>query len=90
MGAATRRTFDFNHFLSCDLAMHEYWFHKTSKEYLGSRYDPSAGRLPRFIRWTSGARNVSSVVSEHAEMLASCVRRIWTPLPLMRSTCTAV
>lgn len=33
-GRSDPENFDFNHFLSCDLAMHEYWFRKTSKEYL--------------------------------------------------------
>ena len=49
-GRSDPENFDFNHFLSCDLAMHEYY--------------------SRFIRLDIvGARNVSSVVSEHAEML---------------------
>ena len=51
------------------LAMHEYWFHKTSKEYLWEQMTRPQADYSRFIRLDIvGARNVSSVVSEHAEM----------------------
>ena len=61
---------DFNHFLSCDLAMHAYWFRKTSKEYLWEQMTRPQADYSRFIRLDIvGARNVLSVVSEHAEML---------------------
>ena len=50
-GRSDPENFDFNHFLSCDLAMHEYWFRKTSKEYL---WEPPAGRL--FSLYPSGHR----------------------------------
>ncbi len=69
-GRSDPENFDFNHFLSCDLAMHEYWFHKTSKEYLWEQMTRPQADYSRFIRLDIvGARNVSSVVSEHAEML---------------------
>ena len=61
---------DVNHFLSCDLAMHAYWFCKTSKEYLWEQMTRPQADYSRFIRLDIvGARNVPSVVSEHAEML---------------------
>ena len=69
-GRSAPENFDFNHFLSCDLAMHEYWFHKTSKEYLWEQMTRPQADYSRFIRLDIvGARNVPSVVSEHAEML---------------------
>ena len=69
-GRSDPQNFDFNHFLSCDLAMHEYWFRKTSKEYLWEQMTRPQADYSRFIRLDIvGARNVSSVVSEHAEML---------------------
>ena len=69
-GRSDPENFDFNHFLSCDLAMHEYWFRKTSKEYLWEQMTRPQADYSRFIRLDIvGARNVSSVVSEHAEML---------------------
>ena len=62
--------FDFNNFLRCDLAMHQYWFHKTSKEYLWEQMTRPQADYSRFIRLDIlGARNVPSVVSEHREML---------------------
>ena len=69
-GRSDPENFDFNHFLSCDLAMHEYWFRKTSKEYLWEQMTRPQADYSRFIRLDIvGARNVSSVVSEHTEML---------------------
>ena len=69
-GRSDPQNFDFNHFLSCDLAMHEYWFRKTSKEYLWEQMTRPQADYSRFIRLDIvGARNVPSVVSEHAEML---------------------
>ena len=69
-GRSDPENFDFNHFLSCDLAMHAYWFRKTSKEYLWEQMTRPQADYSRFIRLDIvGARNVSSVVSEHAEML---------------------
>ena len=69
-GRCDPENFDFNHFLSCDLAMHEYWFRKTSKEYLWEQMTRPQADYSRFIRLDIvGARNVPSVVSEHAEML---------------------
>ena len=50
--------------------MHEYWFRKTSKEYLWEQMTRPQADYSRFIRLDIvGARNVPSVVSEHAEML---------------------
>ena len=69
-GRSDPENFDFNHFLSCDLAMHAYWFRKTSKEYLWEQMTRPQADYSRFIRLDIvGARNVLSVVSEHAEML---------------------
>ena len=69
-GRSDPENFDFNHFLSCDLAMHAYWFRKTSKEYLWEQMTRPQADYSRFIRLDIvGARNVSSVVSEHTEML---------------------
>ena len=69
-GRSEPESFDFNHFLSCDLAMHAYWFRKTSKEYLWEQMTRPQADYSRFIRLDIvGARNVPSVVSEHAEML---------------------
>ena len=63
-------SFDFNHFLACDLEMHHYWFHKTGKEYLWHLLTLPQADYSRFIRLdVVGARNVPSVLSEHAEML---------------------
>lgn len=48
-GRSDPENFDFNHFLSCDLAMHEYWFRKTSKEYLWEQMTrPQAGLFPLY------------------------------------------
>ena len=49
-GRSDPENFDFNHFLSCDLAMHEYWFHKTSKEYLWEQMTRPQADYSRFIR----------------------------------------
>ena len=69
-GRSHPEDFDINHFLSCDLAMHQYWFHKTSKEYLWEQMTRPQADYSRFIRLDIiGAKNVPSVVSEHGEML---------------------
>ena len=50
--------------------MHHYWFHKTGKEYLWHLLTLPQADYSRFIRLdVVGARNVPSVLSEHAEML---------------------
>lgn len=36
-GRSDPENFDFNHFLSCDLAMHAYWFRKPARSTFGSR-----------------------------------------------------
>lgn len=52
-------SFDFNHFLACDLEMHHYWFHKTGKEYLWHLLTLPQADYSRFIRLdVVGARNV--------------------------------
>ena len=63
-------TFEFNHFLLCDLEMHQYWFHKTGKDYLWHLLTQPQADYSRFIRLdVVEARNVPSVLSEHREML---------------------
>ena len=79
--------FDFNNFLRCDLAMHQYWFHKTSKEYLWEQMTRPQADYSRFIRLDIlGARNVPSVVSEHREMLRILKEKDLDAIePLMRT-----
>ena len=80
-------TFDINHFLQSDLAMHHYWFRKTGKEYLWHQLTQPQADYSRFIRLDIvGARNVSSVLSEHQEMLRILQERDFDAIePLMRT-----
>ena len=69
-GQSHPEDFDFNRFLACDLAMHQYWFRKTNKEYLWQQLTRPQADYSRFIRLDIvGAKNVSSVLNEHREML---------------------
>ena len=79
-GRSDPENFDFNHFLSCDLAMHEYWFHKTSKEYLWEQMTPRRQTTPALSVWTSWVHATCPASSASTpRCCASCVRRIWTP-----------
>jgi DNA-binding GntR family transcriptional regulator len=79
-------TFDINHFLASDLAMHHYWFRKTGKEYLWHLLTMPQADYSRFIRLDIvGGRNVPSVLSEHREMLRILRERDLDAIePLMR------
>lgn len=71
-GALSRdpETFDLNHFLHKDLAMHELWFRATDKMFLWQELTRPQADYSRFIRLDIlGARNVPDVLVEHEEMM---------------------
>ena len=56
-GRSDPENFDFNHFLSCDLAMHEYWFHKRCAAFLQlflCAVCRTCGGLGRFLGFAAG------------------------------------
>lgn len=71
-GALSRdpETFDLNHFLQKDLAMHELWFRATDKMFLWQELIRPQADYSRFIRLDIlGAKNVPDVLNEHEEMM---------------------